>query len=111
MGVLESVKLLERENEALKIKLKHEEEKFVNETTETVASSTAVSTLQQSPTPSPMSQEEGHVCESWHCSVWQEEGSCPASAAGESSASQGDKYSTGCEQGEGREDLDSSFWC
>jgi hypothetical protein len=38
--VLESVKLLEKENEALKIKLKHEEEKFVNETTETVASLT-----------------------------------------------------------------------
>ena len=35
--VLESVKLLEKANEALKSKLKHEEEKFVNETAEKVS--------------------------------------------------------------------------
>ena len=35
--VLESVKTLEKENEALKSKLKYEEDKFVNETAEKVS--------------------------------------------------------------------------
>ena len=35
--VLESVKTIEKENEALKSKLKYEEEKFVNETAEKVS--------------------------------------------------------------------------